>query len=80
MKKYIFLTVDGRTVDGAGDDVENSQQIADVVTAENALDAYNYLLYGNFGGFYGNFDTCFCYELADDGKIQGQFDLISDRS
>lgn len=78
MRHYIFLTTDGQTKDGTGNDVENCQQIADVVEAENVLDAYNILLETN--GFYGEFDSCFCYELADDGKVQGRFDLISDRN
>ena len=78
MKHYIFLTIDGTTKDGVGDDVDNCQQIADVIEAESALNAYNMLL--ETDGFYGEFDTCFCYELADDSKIQGRFDLISDRN
>ncbi len=78
MKRYIFLTVDGRNRDSVGKLVANCQQIANVVEAKNALDAYNYLL--EMDGFNGEFDTCFCYELADDGKVQGRFDLISDRN
>ena len=76
MKHYIFLTTDGQTIDSAGKTVENCQQVADVVAAESALDAYNILLERN--GFYGEFDTCFCYELAN-AQVQGRFDLISDR-
>lgn len=78
MKRYIFLTTDGITYDGAGTGVDNCQQIADVIEAESALDAYNELLEAN--GLYGEFDTCFCYELADNGKVQGRFDLISDQN
>lgn len=78
MKHYIFLTTGGRTLDSAGNENENCQQIADVVEAENALDAYNQLL--ETYGFFGDFDTCFCYEVADVGRIQGKFDLITDQS
>ncbi len=78
VKHYIFLTIDGITLDGAGRDIQNCQQISDIVQAKSALDAYNYLL--TTDGFFGEFDTCFCYELADDGKVQGRFDLISDQS
>lgn len=78
MKRYIFLTTGGITYDGAGTGVDNCQQIADVIEAESALNAYNKLL--ETGKFLGEFDTCFCYELADDGKVQGRFDLVSDQS
>lgn len=76
MKTYIFLSNGGETIDGAGNDINNCQQIADVVSAENVSDAYNRLV--KTGKFYGEFDTCFCYELANDGKVQGRFDLITE--
>lgn len=78
MKHYIFLTTDGQTKDDTGTPVDNCQQIANIVKAGSALDAYNILL--ETDGFYGEFDSCFCYELANDGKIQGRFDLITDRN
>lgn len=62
MKHYIFLTTGGSTIDDAGNDVENCQQIADVVSAESALDAFNKI---KDDKIYGCFDTCFCYELVN---------------
>ncbi len=75
MKHYIFLTVDGSTLDGAGNEIENVQVLAEAC-GETALDAYNIAL--DEGVFQGDFDTCFCYELANEGKVQGRFDLITD--
>lgn len=72
-KTYIFLTVDGQTVDGAGNDVENCQLI-DVQEAESPLDAYNKMLREKRHNEF--FDSCFCYELANE-KIY-TFDLIND--
>lgn len=77
MKTYIFLTTGGMTYDDAGNKVENCQQIADIVQAETALDAYNLLLKTD-RIFCGAFDSCFCYKLANRGKAQGHFDLIND--
>jgi hypothetical protein len=68
-KSYIFLTSDGSTLDGAGNDVENCQFIG-TAKGENALNAFNQLL---SDGFAGDFDTCFCYELSSENM--SSFDL-----
>ena len=73
MKTYIFLTSDGTTLDAAGDDVDNCQLLVEQ-DGVSALDAYNAMLQER--NWTGDFDTCYCYELAS--KTINRFDLIND--
>lgn len=73
MKIFIFLTSDGTTQDGTGDDVENCQFLA-IAKGEDVLTAYNNML-SDRSLWCGQYDTCFAYELTS--EKMSSFDLIN---